>query len=102
MALQDGFKVLDLEILANGTGFGNEDKGLLLMKAPGSQSIQVGSDFSGEWNSSAGGRITSCSIISRGKNYSSGSWMVCWLSTWASSPAQHYHRSTSRRRRSSS
>jgi hypothetical protein len=74
MALQDGFKVLDLEILANGTGFGNEDKGLLLMKAPGSQSIQVGSDFSGEWNSSAGGRITSCSIISRGKNYSSGSY----------------------------
>ena len=76
MALQDGFKVLDLSILANGTGFGNSQSGVLLMRSPGSQSIEVGSGFLGQWNSAANGRIVSSSITSRGKNYSSGSWTL--------------------------
>jgi hypothetical protein len=76
MALQDGFKVLDLNILANGTGFGSSQSGVLLMRSPGSQSIEVGSGFLGQWNSAGNGRIVSASITSRGKNYSSGSWTL--------------------------
>ena len=35
MALQDGFKVLGLDIMAPGTGYGDEDtEGVLTMRAP--------------------------------------------------------------------
>ena len=49
MALQDGFKVLGLEIFSPGTGYGDGDtEGILSMRAPGSSSLGVGSGFTGE------------------------------------------------------
>ena len=74
MALQDGFKVLGLDIMAPGTGYGDEDtEGVLTMRAPGSQSLGVGSGFVGEYTCTDEGRINGVEVTSAGKNYSSGS-----------------------------
>ena len=74
MALQDGFKVLDLQVWDGGTGWGNSSSGRLTMRAPGSHSIGVGSGFEGTWGSNGSGVINSAEITAAGKNYSSGSW----------------------------
>jgi hypothetical protein len=79
MALQDGFKVLKLDIIASGSGYmDNDDEatGVLLMRSPGSASIQVGNGFEGSYETSAdsNGAIVSTDISSAGSNYSSGSW----------------------------
>ena len=75
MALQDGFKVLGLDIMAPGTGYGDEDtEGVLTMRAPGSQSLGVGSGFVGEYTCTDEGRINGVEVTSAGKNYSSGSY----------------------------
>jgi hypothetical protein len=78
MALQDGFKVLELNLIASGSGYdagGEGDDLVLRMNAPGSQSIGVGDGFTGTYScDDAGGPITEVSITSAGKNYSSGSW----------------------------
>jgi len=79
MALQDGFKVLGLDILASGSGYMNEDDeavGKLTMRSPGSHSIGVGDGFTGTYTTStdSNGAIASVAITAAGKNYSSGSW----------------------------
>ena len=76
MALQDGFKVLDLQVWDGGTGWGNSSSGKLTMRAPGSHSIGVGSGFEGTWGSNGSGVINSAEITAAGKNYSSGSWNI--------------------------
>jgi len=83
MALQDGFKVLNLEVWSPGGGFEYRTTGSLTMRAPGSHSIGVGSGFLGSYYTTAPvsfpgdyGRhqIYSASVEAQGKNYSSGSW----------------------------
>ena len=78
MALQDGFKVLGLNIIASGSGYdagGEGDDLVLRMVAPGSSSIGVGDGFTGTYScEDAGGPITEVTITAAGKNYSSGSW----------------------------
>jgi len=79
MALQDGFKVLNLNIIASGSGYMENDDGAtgtLRMRAPGSHSIGVGDGFTGTYTTSTNsdGVIASVSITNSGKNYSSGSW----------------------------
>ena len=78
MALQDGFKVLELNIIASGSGYdagGEGDDLVLKMVAPGSSSIGVGDGFTGTYScDDAGGPITEVTITAAGKNYSSGSW----------------------------
>ena len=76
MALQDGFKVLDLYIWDSGIGWGNTQTGNLHMRSPGSHSIGVGEGFEGTWASNAGGNIKTTTISAAGKNYSSGSWNI--------------------------
>ena len=77
MALQDGFKILDLTVFDGGSGFAT-GTGSLTMRAPGSHSIGVGSGFIGRYYASepdgTSGVIYSSSIQAQGKNYSSGSW----------------------------
>ena len=77
MALQDGFKILDLTVIDGGSGFAT-GTGSLTMRAPGSHSIGVGSGFAGRYYASepggTSGVIYSSSIQSQGKNYSSGSY----------------------------
>ena len=74
MSLQDGFKILKLNILDGGGGWGVSQTGKLTMRSPGSHSISTGGGFEGYWSSSAATVITGTNIISNGKNYSSGSW----------------------------
>ena len=79
MALQDGFKVLGLDIIASGSGYLDNESGgdgKLTMRSPGSHSIGVGDGFTGTYTTSgiANGAITSVAITAAGKNYSSGSW----------------------------
>jgi|TARA_B100001094_G_scaffold310710_1_gene345643 hypothetical protein len=83
MALQDGFVVLNLDIVAPGTGYGNEDtEGVLLMRSPGSQSLKVGNGFQGEYSCTDDGRINGADITTAGKNYSSGSWNIAGGVEW--------------------
>ena len=49
MSLQDGFKVLDLQLWDGGSGWGNSTSGKLTMRSPGSHSIGVGEGFEGTW-----------------------------------------------------
>ena len=69
MALQDGFKVLNLTVWDGGGGF-TTGTGSLNMRAPGSHSIGVGSGFLGRYYvSEAGGTvgvIYSASIQAKG------------------------------------
>ena len=78
MALQDGFKVLNLDLWDGGSGYAHRTTGSLYMRAPGSHSLGVGSGFLGRYYVSepggTNGVIYSASIQARGKNYSSGSW----------------------------
>jgi hypothetical protein len=83
MALQDGFKILELTVWDGGGGYQHQATGSLTMRAPGSHSIGVGSGFEGRYyvsDPNAGvtdrGIIYSASIQSKGKNYSSGSWNI--------------------------
>ena len=77
MALQDGFKVLNLDVWDGGSGFAT-GTGSLTMRAPGSHSLGVGSGLLGRYYASepggTSGVIYSASIQAKGKNYSSGSW----------------------------
>lgn len=84
MALQDGFKVLNLEVWDGGGGFEYRTTGSLTMRAPGSHSLGVGSGFIGKYYTTAATsydgnwkgshQIYSASVTAQGKNYSSGSW----------------------------
>ena len=83
MALQDGFKVLNLTVWDGGGGFEYRATGSLTMRAPGSHSIGVGSGFIGKYYTTAAAtfpgdygrhQIYSASVSAQGKNYSSGSW----------------------------
>ena len=74
MALQDGFKVLGLTIIDGGDHWGTENDGELKMRAPGTDTINVGTGFTGTWQSDESEHITAVAITAAGKNYSSGSW----------------------------
>ena len=75
MALQDGFKVLGLQIFSGGTGYGtNVSNYVLSMRAPGSSSLGVGTGFVGTYGTDGDGVVDEVAISSAGKNYSSGSW----------------------------
>ena len=80
MALQDGFKVLNLTVWDGGGGFEYRATGSLTMRAPGSHSIGVGSGFLGRYYTTdpteeyGAHTIYSASVEAQGKNYSSGSW----------------------------
>jgi len=49
MALQDGFKILELTVWDGGGGYQHQATGSLTMRAPGSHSIGVGSGFEGRY-----------------------------------------------------
>ena len=66
MAIQDGFKILSLQILEGGGGYASS--GNLT-----ANSKDLGSDFAATYGVS-NGAITTTSISNNGKNYSSGSW----------------------------
>jgi hypothetical protein len=80
MAIQDGFKVLNLTVWDGGGGFEYRATGSLTMRAPGSHSIGVGSGFLGRYYTTdpteeyGAHTIYSASVEAQGKNYSSGSW----------------------------
>ena len=70
MALQNGFKIKRLTVLNNGGGYtANSDTISLTARDKGQ-----GSGFVGVGHSNAAGQIISASVVSKGKNYSSGSW----------------------------
>ena len=74
MALQDGFKVLELTLVDGGDNWGAANDGDLKMRAPGTNTINVGTGFTGTWSSDESEHITTVAITAAGKNYSSGSW----------------------------
>jgi hypothetical protein len=69
MALQSGFKILGLNIIDSGGGYGTSKTGSLRARDPGQ-----GNGFLGNYYST-GGKIVSASISNKGKSYSSGSWV---------------------------
>jgi len=100
MALQDGFKVTGLTILNGGAGWGGDATGNLTMRAPGTTTIEVGTGFTGTWESDPGGVIDGVAITAAGKNYSSGSWTYdpigSALTTTYNYSTYHFNPSSSR------
>ena len=70
MALQDGFKILNVQIINGGGGFAGSTTYNLSFR----DSVGQGSDAAGTVTTNAAGTIITSSITNRGKNYSSGSW----------------------------
>ena len=70
MALQDGFKILNLQIVNGGGGFDASTTYTLSFR----DSVGQGSAAAGTVTTDSAGKITTSSISNRGKNYSSGSW----------------------------
>ena len=69
MAIDSGFSITGLTILAKGSGFGTDATGNLIANDPGR-----GSGFTGTWAANPAGEIVSVSLTGGGSNYSSGSW----------------------------
>jgi len=70
MALQDGFKILNLEIISGGSGFANSTTYTLSFR----DRVGQGTGAAGTVTTDSTGHIITSSISNRGKNYSSGSW----------------------------
>ncbi len=70
MALQNGFKIIDIDVQDGGGGFGSSTSYNLFARDSSGQ----GSGFSGTAFTNSNGIITSASISNKGLNYSSGSW----------------------------
>lgn len=70
MALQNGFKILNVQIIDGGGGFAGSTTYTLSFR----DSVGQGTDAAGTVTTNAAGKITTSSISNRGKNYSSGSW----------------------------
>ena len=70
MALQDGFKILNLQIINGGGGYAASTTYTLSFR----DRVGQGSSAAGTVTTNSAGTITTSSISNRGKNYSSGSW----------------------------
>ena len=70
MALQDGFKILNVQIINGGGGFAGSTTYTLSFR----DRVGQGTGAAGTVTTDAAGTITTSSISNRGKNYSSGSW----------------------------
>ena len=69
MALNSGFSITGLTLLAGGSGFANSTTYNLIANDPGQ-----GSGLTGTCATNGSGVVTSTSITANGSNYSSGSW----------------------------
>tara|TARA_Y100000592_G_scaffold99058_1_gene173884 strand:- start:1521 stop:2651 length:1131 start_codon:yes stop_codon:yes gene_type:complete len=70
MALQNGFKILNVEIINGGGGFDGSTTYTLSFR----DRVGQGTGAAGTVTTNSAGTITTSSISNRGKNYSSGSW----------------------------
>ena len=70
MALQNGFKILNVQIIDGGGGFAGSTTYTLSFR----DRVGNGSDAAGTVTTNSAGKIVTSSISNRGKNYSSGSW----------------------------
>ena len=70
MALQDGFKILNVQIINGGGGFAGSTTYSLSFR----DRVGQGSGAVGTVTTNSAGTIITSSISNRGKNYSSGSW----------------------------
>ena len=70
MALQNGFKILNVQIIDGGGGFAGSTTYTLSFR----DRVGQGTGAAGTVTTDAAGTITTSSISNRGKNYSSGSW----------------------------
>ena len=70
MALQNGFKILNVQIIDGGGGFAGSTTYTLSFR----DRVGNGSDAAGTVTTNSAGKIITSSISNRGKNYSSGSW----------------------------
>ena len=70
MALQDGFKILDVQVIDGGGGFGHN----VTYQITARDRVGQGSGFAAKVKSVNGAIPDSISITNNGKNYSSGSW----------------------------
>ena len=70
MALQDGFKILNVQIINGGGGFEGSTTYTLSFR----DSVGQGTGAQGTVTTNSAGTIVTSSISNRGKNYSSGSW----------------------------
>ena len=70
MALQDGFKILNVQIINGGGGFAGSTTYSLSFR----DRVGQGSGAVGTVTTNSAGTIVTSSISNRGKNYSSGSW----------------------------
>jgi len=69
MALNSGFSITGLTLLASGSGYANSTTYNLVALDPGQ-----GSGFTGTCTTNGSGKVASTSITAGGANYSSGSW----------------------------
>jgi len=70
MALQDGFKILNVQIINGGGGFAGSTTYTLSFR----DRVGQGTGAQGTVTTNSAGTIVTSSISNRGKNYSSGSW----------------------------
>ena len=70
MALQDGFKILNVQIINGGGGFAGSTTYSLSFR----DRVGQGSGAVGTVTTNSAGTIITSSMSNRGKNYSSGSW----------------------------
>tara|TARA_R100000081_G_C4817435_1_gene176366 strand:+ start:597 stop:1628 length:1032 start_codon:yes stop_codon:yes gene_type:complete len=84
MALQGGFKVGGLVILASGSGYGHGQTFNITMRSKGQ-----GSGFTGTIGST-NGVITSATITNSGSDYSSGSWGHYTSGSWTATGGTYY------------
>ena len=70
MALQDGFKILNVQIINGGGGFEGSTTYTLSFR----DRVGQGTGAQGTVTTNSAGTIVTSSISNRGKNYSSGSW----------------------------
>ena len=70
MALQDGFKILDVQVIDGGGGFGHN----VTYQITARDRVGQGSGFAAKVKSVNGAIPDSILITNNGKNYSSGSW----------------------------
>ena len=70
MALQDGFKILDVQVIDGGGGFGHN----VTYQITARDRVGQGSGFAAKVKSVNGAIPDSIGITNNGKNYSSGSW----------------------------
>lgn len=71
MAIDSGYSITGLTILAKGSGFAEDDEYDLIALDPG-----LGSGFTGQALTNGDGEVSSINLTAGGSNYSSGSWSI--------------------------